>query len=75
MLLANYEPDNPDSLSKEEALAVSDYRRRATFRALCVQFLGFESQRDGRDLARDAACRILGLTLDELLEKIGRAHV
>lgn len=65
-MLSAYQYDNPMSLSLDEAQAVMAYKRRSTYRALAVRFLGFECQISGRDLARDAACRILGLDLDGL---------
>lgn len=56
----------PDSLSMEEAKAIMDFKKRSTFRSLSLAFLGFESQIDGRDLSRDAARRIMGISLQEL---------
>jgi len=64
--LRNYRVDEPQSLTLAEAKAVWDYKRRSTWRALSLQFLGIEDQMDGRDLARDAACRILGISLEQL---------
>lgn len=66
--LKNYKFDDPSSLSIEEAMAVMEVKKRTTYRALCNKFLGHECQVTGRDLARDAACRIIGCTLEQLMD-------
>jgi hypothetical protein len=65
-MLKNYIYDEPESLSMEDAKAIMDFKMRSTFRSLSLAFLGVENQMDGRDLARDAARRILGISLQEL---------
>ncbi len=61
-----YEQGNPQSLTLEEAKEVWEYKRHSSWRALSFRFLGRDDQMDGRDLARDAACRLLNMSLEQL---------
>jgi len=77
----SWSPDVPSSLTTEQAMAIWEYKRHSTYRALSMAFFGFECQMEGQWLSQDAACLILNKTLIELCEikfdrrtKISKTH-
>lgn len=66
MVITSWEPDIPSSLTMEQANAIMLLKKQCTWRRLAIEFLGEEDQISGSWLARDAACRLTGLTLYDL---------
>ena len=68
MDLEKWVPHDPDSLTLEQAVEIMNYKKRSTYRALTQKYLGYECSMTGESLSKDVACRILGVTRQELSE-------